>query len=50
MAQVARTALEAHLGDGRRRRLGAAASGRSGCSDVAERIEEIIRSETTQLR
>ncbi len=45
IAQVTRTALEAHLGGGRRR-LGAAASGRSGRSEISERVEEIIRSET----
>jgi hypothetical protein len=50
IAQVTRTALEVHLGGGRRRRLGAAASGRSGCSDVSERVEEIIRSETVPSR
>jgi predicted DNA-binding protein len=50
IAQVTRTALEAHLGSGRRRRLGAAASGRSGRSDISERIEEIIRSEADLSR
>jgi hypothetical protein len=49
IAQVTRTALEAHLGGGRRR-LGAAASGHSGHSDISERVEEIIRSETTPSR
>ncbi|HYV15400.1 MAG TPA: CopG family transcriptional regulator [Conexibacter sp.] len=47
IAEITRTALEAHLGaTGSRRRLGAAAAGRSGRSDVSERIEDIIRSET----
>lgn len=45
IADVTRTALEQHLGAGGRRRLGAAASGRSGQSDVSERIEEILASE-----
>jgi predicted transcriptional regulator len=41
IAEITRTALEAHLGaTGSRRRLGAAAAGRSG------RSEDIIRSET----
>jgi hypothetical protein len=46
IAEVTRAALEEHLGVGRRRRLGAKAAGRSGRSDVSERIEEIIRAET----
>jgi hypothetical protein len=45
IAEVTRTALEAHLSTGRRRRLRAAATGRSGRSDISERIEEIISSE-----
>jgi predicted transcriptional regulator len=45
IAQITRTALEAHLGTGRRRRLGGAAAGRSGASDISERVEEIISSE-----
>ncbi len=50
IAHVTRTALEAHLGSGPRRRLGAAASGHSGRSDISERIEEIISSEMTASR
>jgi predicted transcriptional regulator len=45
IAEITRTALEAHLGTGTRRRLGAASAGHSGQSDVSERIEEIIREE-----
>lgn len=45
IAEVTRTALEQHLGTGGRRRLEAAASGRSGKSDVSEWIEEILSSE-----
>jgi predicted transcriptional regulator len=45
IAEVTRSALEAHLGAGRRRALGAAGAGRSGRSDVSERIEEIISAE-----
>jgi hypothetical protein len=45
IAEVTRTALEAHLSTGRRRRLRAAATGRSGRSDISERVEEIISSE-----
>jgi predicted transcriptional regulator len=44
IAEVTRTALEQHLGTGGRRRLEASASGRSGQSDVSERIEEILSS------
>jgi predicted transcriptional regulator len=42
---VTREALEAYLSVEPRRRLGAAAAGRSGRRDVSERIEEILRSE-----
>lgn len=45
IAQITRTALEAHLGSGRRRRLTGAAAARSGTHDISERIEEIIGSE-----
>jgi hypothetical protein len=48
IADVTRTALEEHLGGGRRRRLGARAAARSGRSDISERIEEIIASETAR--
>jgi predicted transcriptional regulator len=46
IAEVTREALAEHLGAGRRRRLGAAAAGRSGRTDVSARIEEILRMET----
>jgi predicted transcriptional regulator len=47
IAEITRTALEAHLGvTGSRRQLGAAAAGRSGRSDISERVEEIIRAES----
>ena len=45
IAEITRAALIAHLGVGKRRRLGAAAAGRSGRSDISERIEEIISAE-----
>jgi hypothetical protein len=45
IAEVTRTALERHLGVGEPRRLGAAAAGRSGQTDISERIEEILASE-----
>jgi Ribbon-helix-helix protein, copG family len=44
IADVTRRALEEHLGAGHRRLLGTG-SGRSGRSDISERIEEIISSE-----
>lgn len=50
IAEVTRTALEQHLGTGGRRRLGAAARGRSGQSDVSERVEEILSSELAPSR
>ena len=46
MSEVSREALEAYLvGPPGRRRLGAAAAGRSGRGDVSERIEEILAAE-----
>jgi len=47
IADISREALEAYLGtsSSNRRRLGAAAAGRSGRSDVSERIEEILATE-----
>jgi predicted transcriptional regulator len=50
IAEVTRTALEVHLGTGKRRQLLAAGAGRSGHDDVSERIEEIIRAEVDQSR
>jgi predicted transcriptional regulator len=51
IAEITRTALEAHLGaGGSRRRLEAAAAGRSGRSDISERVEEIIRAESASSR
>ncbi len=51
IAEITRTALEAHLGaTGSRRKLGAAAAGRSGRNDVSERVEEIIRAESAPSR
>jgi hypothetical protein len=47
ISDVSREALEAYLvGPPGRRRLGAAKAGRSGRSDVSERIEEILAAET----
>lgn len=50
IAEVTRAALEDHLGTGQRRRLEAAAAGRSGRSDISERIEELIRAEVDSSR
>jgi predicted transcriptional regulator len=43
ISDVTREAIGEHLGG--RRRLGAAGAGRSGRSDVSERIEEILLEE-----
>jgi metal-responsive CopG/Arc/MetJ family transcriptional regulator len=43
MSELTRQAIEHHLVEGGRRRLGV--PGRSGRSDVSHRIEEILRSE-----
>ena len=46
ISDISREALEAYLvGTRGRRRLGAAGAGRSGRSDVSERIEEILAAE-----
>jgi predicted transcriptional regulator len=46
ISDVSREALEAYLiGTPGRRRLGAAKAGRSGLTDVSERIEEILAAE-----
>ena len=45
ISEITREAIAAHLGHGTRRRLLAAGAGRSGRSDIAERIEEILRQE-----
>jgi predicted transcriptional regulator len=43
ISELTREAIETHLGP--RRRLGAAATRRSGRDDTSERIEEILASE-----
>jgi predicted transcriptional regulator len=48
ISELTREAIEAHLGLGGRRRLLAAAAGRSGRDDVSERIEEILRQEASR--
>jgi predicted transcriptional regulator len=45
VSELTREAIATHLGVGQRRRLLAAGAGRSGQSDVAERVEEILRRE-----
>ena len=45
ISEVTREAIAAHLGDGNRRTLRAAAAGHSGRNDVSERIEEILTQE-----
>ncbi len=46
ISELTREAIEAHLGTRRgRRKLLAAAAGRSGAGDISVRIEEILRAE-----
>jgi plasmid stability protein len=45
VSDLTREAIEAHLLPGRRRQLLAAGAGKSGRSDISERIEEILRAE-----
>lgn len=50
VSELTREAIAQHLGhSSTRRRLGAAAAGRSGRSDVSERIEEILAAETAEV-
>jgi predicted transcriptional regulator len=49
ISEISREALEAYLvGSSGKRRLGAAGAGRSGRSDISERIEEILASEVAR--
>ncbi len=50
VSELTRAAIEEHVGSGGRRKLGAAAAGRSGRTDISERIEEIIASEIGRSR
>lgn len=50
VSELTRTVIEAQIGSGPRRKLGAAAAGRSGRADISERIEEIIASEVGRSR
>jgi predicted transcriptional regulator len=50
ISELTRTAIEAQLGSGPRRRLDAAAAGRSGRTDISERVEEIIAAEGARSR
>ncbi len=46
ISEISREALESYLGEsGGRRTFGAAGAGRSGRSDISERIEEILAAE-----
>jgi len=45
ISEITREAIEAHLGGGERRQLNAAKAGRSGRSNISQRIEEILRQE-----
>jgi predicted transcriptional regulator len=45
ISELTREAIETHLSGPRKRRLLAAGVGRSGESDISERIEEILREE-----
>jgi predicted transcriptional regulator len=46
VSELTREAIENHLG--KTRRLGAAGAGRSGESDISERIEEILSMEAAR--
>ena len=50
VSELTREAIATHLGRATgRRRLGAAGAGRSGRSDVSERIEEILAAEVAEV-
>lgn len=48
ISDVTREALREYLGIRSRRALGAAGVGRSGRTDISERIEEILRQESAE--
>lgn len=49
IAEINREALEIYLGESHgRRRLGAAGAGRSGRSDISQRIEQILAAEVSR--
>ncbi len=49
ISEISREALEAYFGQSRgRRTLGAAGAGRSGRTDISERIEEILGAEVAR--
>jgi predicted transcriptional regulator len=50
IGEIARAAIEAHVGGAAGRRLIAAKAGRSGTRDTARRIESIIRQEARRSR
>ena len=45
VSELTREAIEHRLGVGKRRKLLAAGAGRSGQTDISERIEELLREE-----
>jgi predicted transcriptional regulator len=45
VSEITREAIQTYLGAGEPRHLLAAGAGRSGQSDISERIEEILRQE-----
>ena len=45
VSELTREAIEAHLGHSKRREFLSAGVGRSGKTDISERIEEILRLE-----
>jgi len=49
ISQISREALEAYFGQPRgRRTLGAAGAGRSGRTDISQRVEEILAAEVAR--
>jgi hypothetical protein len=50
ISEVVREALEARLGEGRRRLLDSAGTFRSGRGDISERIEELLAEDASQRR
>jgi predicted transcriptional regulator len=50
VSELTRTAIEAQVGAGSPRDLKAAGAGRSGHTEVSERIEEIIAAELARSR
>lgn len=49
VSELTRTAIETFLGNGARRRLASTGAGRSGRSDISDRIEQMLSEEAERF-